>query len=498
MNLSILKTFIALILVPQFVFAEGAPSSESGTSSVSNAVNSIKDLIDENIVTPLGKMFEADPKEQVSNCNLTGEGKSLCEELVSVAEDLLFETAPNSFPLIDKKSSVELNSALQSYQSSVKNCHNHQLRAAKVCLSSENKDLQDAMTAMTLMTAAGNSTNQACTSMGKALGVASAALTAYQSVCAAAKSVCLPSCSKANTALQNITKIVGSVKLNSDVIMDPKVNVSALQAKLNSIQSKIVNLSKKDLVADDASTTAGKLNVCSNKYGQLLLSAATGVTSLSQAKKTADACAGASAGVAMNLDEKCKLSEHKNSQECICHLSPRTPGCSNSLDKIGSENSGLAVGSANPTDSQNKDNSLSGDLGGRGPTATADNKESGGGSRGAGGMPLAGGLGSSTAGGGGSGSPSGGAEQFPGTYSYDDSGSGGGGGWGSGGGGSWGTDGTAMDSGLEAYLPDGEKDPNALSGMSDEPSYVTPEGGKSNFEKVRQVYGEVRSTLLDK
>lgn len=506
MSMSIFKLIVSLFLIlPAVSFAEEGAAAGGAGSVIKEGFDTVKNEAASafnDFKKMLSGAFEADPKEKMSNCNMAGEGVAVCEEIHKITEDLLFETAPNGFPLIDQKSSALINTALQSYQSSVKSCHSHQLRASKVCLSSENRELQDAMTAITVFSSAGGaSANQACSSAGKALGLASAALTAYQSACAAAKSICLPSCSKANTALKSLQKSVGAVKLNTDVAADPKANVAAAQAKLNAIQSKIYNLVQKDLVPADKSSTAGKLDVCSNKYGQLLLSAATGVTGVMNAKKSADACAGNTSGVAsMNLDQKCKMTEYSNTQECICHLSPRTPGCANSLDKIGSDSSqGISIGGAGQVDTQNKSPGLGGsDL--RGPSGADINEKVGSGNNAsAGGMPSAGGLGSSTAGGGGGAGGSGDSSAaFPGTYSYDDSGSGGGGGWGGGGGGAWGADGLSTGDGLEAYLPEGEKDPNALSALSDEPTYVTPEGGKTNFEKVRQIYGEVRSTLLDK
>lgn len=518
--MSIFKLIVSLFFIfPAFALAE----DEAATDAGSGLVNGTKEFISD-AASDVKKFFagalEADPAESVSNCTL-GEGATgqpVCKQLTAVAKKLASAVvqAPDPrgittvpFTLLSAEDIKALQSAISSYETKVESCHKNQLLASKVCIASKNGELQDTMSAITAASAIGSSSSAqiACTAMGKTLGMASAALTAYQSACTAAKSVCLPSCYGANSALGTFQKVIDKTVINPKIKAYAAANpqfgsqlLSQAEMTLEGAKADLWSILSKDINAKDFSTTAGKLSVCTNKYGQLIASAGTGIKGLLDAKKSADNCASNTSGVAsMNLDQKCKISEYSNTQECICHLSPRTPGCANSLEKIGGEGSqGLSIGGASQVDTQNKKLGLSAsDL--RGPSAADLNEKVGTGGGGAGGMPSAGGLGSSTAGGGGGAGDSGGsAAAFPGTYSYDDSGSGGGGGWGGGGGGSWGTDGLGTGDGLEAYLPEGEKDPNALSASSDEPTYVTPEGGKTNFEKVRQIYGEVRSTLLDK
>lgn len=493
-------------------FAEQQPTPSSSGGILDLATEGLSD-----VKSQILKMFEADPKESVSNCTPTegATGTPICKQITASAKKLASATvsiSTNVVSLISAKDKATLTTAIQAYESSVEQCHRNQLRASQICIAANNNELQDTLTAITAVTAltASSSTNQACSTAGKTLGLASAALTAYQSACTAAKSICLPSCGTANKALLSLNKLADTVQINPEI---PALASSSLAANgpqairmanevLMAYKEKLDLDLAKDENAKDFSTTAGKLSVCSNKYVQLLGSAAVGVKGLLDAKRSADACANQSAGVAeMSLDQKCQLTQYKNTQECICHLSPRTPGCNNGLEKIGEGSSlSLAVGAAAPGETSNNKLSLGDDLT-RSPSGSTSEKPSpAGGSGPGGGLPLSGGLGSSTAGSGGTGGGGNndGSGAYSGSYGYDDSGSGGGG-WGAGGGGgSWGTDGLTSGQGLEAYLPDGEKDPNAMSALSEEPSYVTPEGGKSNFEKVRQVYSEVRSTLLDK
>lgn len=73
-----------------------------------------------------------------------------------------------------------------------------------------------------------------------------------------------------------------------------------------------------------------------------------------------------------------------------------------------------------------------------------------------------------------------------------------GGGGGGGGGGGWGARGGGSDSskGYRSYLPGGDKDPNKMAGQQSWTKEVTGQGGKSNWEKVKDRYRDNKSTLL--
>ena len=66
---------------------------------------------------------------------------------------------------------------------------------------------------------------------------------------------------------------------------------------------------------------------------------------------------------------------------------------------------------------------------------------------------------------------------------------------GSGGGGGGGWNGGDGDPALRKYLPGGERDPSSMAGKA-MIKEVTSQGGKSNWEKVRERYRDNKPTLL--
>lgn len=406
----------------------------------------------------------------------------------------------------DIKGDVKLQELLGKFTESYMPCHNRQNEAAKVCLECNNGSLAGTLgTVNSLLSVAGASgVADACSTMGKAMNIASTALTAYSAACGAIKTGCAWECRSANKALAEMQALIPNVTLACKVTTDPIPATRAMgeqecrssTARLKELVAQVKNAVDGESQVTNLGTVAGKYEKCWNEYGKIVTSAVAGAAQMMNHKKQADACEketrGTEVAAAAALD--CNDAKNANNTECICKLNPRNAGCSAAAaDYSGSDFDGRLpsnVGGGNNTGIPN----INANAGGSGASDLLSAASGGGsGSRGGGAMAAGGGgggFGGGSGGGGEAGSAPGGyGEALP---EYGDMGVGGGGG------GSWdsGAGYATEDTELEQYLPGAEGDPNANMAGLDFPTDVTTEGGKSNWEKVRERYSERHKSLL--
>lgn len=388
-----------------------------------------------------------------------------------------------------------LKTAALSYSSTHASCIKTQAAAEFVCNEKTSPTLNTTLNQlnMGLSLVAGVAVNDACSGMAKAFKLAQAGLTLYTTICSSAKATCGGFCSSSSAS---VVKMVGLIK-------DPDIQ-SAISA-----DSSISKTITKEADKEDPLAIAFKERKCTVDYTNAILSSSLGIASIIKSMQQAKQCDDASKGDPNKKEEdickdatkanteacKCKVPD---SPECICFKNPRTPGCANAFQKP-NENSAQNFGLNDPTGSGKKSGGPSGGPGGASmnDNGLGENKAMGsdGGGAGGAGAPMGGSAG--LGGGGGGGGAGKGAEIEAGRKGLNAnilSGAGGGGG-----GGSWGGFGGGGGSDkYRAYLPGGAKDPSrGVAGQQSWMKEVTGQGGKSNWEKVRERYQDNKNTLLN-
>lgn len=391
------------------------------------------------------------------------------------------------------------------------NCISRQGKAATACLEHLSENLQSGIASvnMLLSTVGSAAVTDTCSTFSKAMDVAKGAMTAYTAACGVMKAGCGWSCVQTRSGLEGLGKgLKASSAGTSCKVMLPETSpgyVAAEQACSNFISNYRTGLATldanvpKDLDAKDKKAIAGKAALCTGKYALLLASGATGILSLAnslkQGKECKDNTDGTGTTVAETAVDKCEDAANAQLPECICKANPRTPGCANSYQKANeSGDSRLTASGAeiNPAAINGKDG-LAGL--GLGSDSNAIGENSAGGSSDSGGIGAPMGGGGGLSGFGGAGGGSGGKEEAAKKGLNTDilSGSSGGGGGGFGG-----YRGAASDSKYRAYLPGGAKDPaQGVAGQQAWTKEVTGQGGKSNWDKIKERYRDNKNTLLN-
>lgn len=390
---------------------------------------------------------------------------------------------------------TELKEAADYYARFHGACTKSQATASWLCREKTSPKLQETMNSINMMASliSGVAVKDSCDTMGKIMRLGQAGLTAYTVACSAARATCESSCSSVYTNLQRI--------LASPLIKNPAMGELA-QGHLNQIKG----IANKDNGVGDANENKAvslKNQACTYEYTNMIVNAGVGIASLISSFKQASACGDAADGTAVAttptaaVKATCEKPENAQLPECLCLANPRLPGCANTLQKAGEASSSNFSAMSSP-------NAGSGSTGGSGsgidlssdpnrdPASANKSADSsgvgapaGGGGAGLGGG--GGGFGGGAAGAGGAGEKKGLSANILG------GGSGGGGG-----GGSWGSGGSSSSDNakLRPYLPGGEKDPNKMAGQQNWTKEVTGQGGKSNWEKVRDRYRDNNSSLL--
>lgn len=413
---------------------------------------------------------------------------------------------------IDVKSDIEIiKTAAKKYQEKQQECRDREDKANTYCLESRNPDLKNFISIAQVLTAGLSGMMDACSKFGKAMDLGNKAITAYQTLCSSWRGYCNAACGEAVGAVEKIKKQKDILIKNVEV----KANAEAAAAtarkdtatatackNLAANYGKQVNANTeaidRELKIDknDYRAVAQKLETCKG-YGKELATAALGGLAMLKSMATANKCEDdtkSSTAAATPTPVDCTIAANKqNNMTCICQDAPRTPGCNNGLDSATVAKNGDALRAASSGSyTPGTTGSNTGIDGGTGDGTDLSSKSPDGG--GGGSLPGApsgggGGLGGS---GGGFGGGAGGAEakKASGLNANILGGEGGGGG-----GGSWGGYGYDKDPALRQYLPGGAKDPAAMAGAAVS-KQVTSQGGKSNWEKVKERYRDNKPSLL--
>jgi hypothetical protein len=371
-----------------------------------------------------------------------------------------------------------IDKAAQGYSKQQQSCADKAALAEFICRENTNPEIVKALPIIqAALSALGGGVNDACSSFANAMDIANKALLAYQGTCAAAKATCQFSCSSAEKTLNATQKIVQG---------------QTEQQQPN--KKQILESIGEDLDPKTKNSVANHYETCGG-YATQLASAFIGAIGVLRSAGQSNKCDKQTSVTPTPTPIDCTIEANKALQYCICKASPRTVGCDSNLDNSANAKSASRVGSAVGTAGTTNSKGAS-DLGTGGDTFAGGSGGGGDGSGGsAPGAPVGGGAGID-GGGVGGGGPGGGAEKKSSSLNTNilggESGGGGGGGWGGHGSGSEGNG-----RGLRQYLPGGQKDPTALAGAGKvAPKDVTSQGGKSNWEKVRDRYRDNKPSLI--
>ncbi|WP_347355886.1 hypothetical protein [Bdellovibrio sp.] len=393
------------------------------------------------------------------------------------------------------------------------NCISRQGKAATACLENLSEDLQTGIASinMLLSTVGSAAVTDTCSTFSKAMDVAKGAMTAYTSACGVMKAGCGWSCVQTRGGLEGLGKGLKASEAGTTckpIVPPNHPQYAQMQAACSTFIAdygaglKILAANiPKDLNAKDKKAVAGKAALCTGKYAMLLASAGTGILSLANSLKQGKDCKdntdGTGTQVAEAAKDKCEDPANAQLPECICKANPRTPGCANSYQKAnesGDSRLTASGGEINPAAIGGKDGPGGLGLGSDSNALGENSAGSGSDSGGMAGAPMGGGGGLSGFGGSGGGGAGGKEEAAKKGLNTDIlSGSGGGGGGGFGG-----YRGAASDSKYRAYLPGGAKDPaQGVAGQQAWTKEVTGQGGKSNWDKIKERYRDNKNTLLN-
>ncbi|WP_413289338.1 hypothetical protein [Bdellovibrio sp. HCB337] len=425
---------------------------------------------------------------------------------LKVLEALLDER----YPKINVKDEITaLRQDVQLYVESQKACASREDKANYFCKESRNPDIKKYLMVAQVLSAGLSGMADACSKWGKVMDFGNKALTAYQAACSSMRGYCMSACGDAVKSIQN--QIRHSNELSKKVVdQSQKAIVEYTQQKndhevkryqrlQSNIPKRVESYQKEVLepelqVKNDFKSVQEKKVTCDG-YAAQLASAGVGILSMAKSFGEANECEDKTStdAVAAATPVDCSIPANKqNNMTCICQDAPRTPGCEGGLDNTLSAMNADSLRNAStsdfvPTAGGDKVN-LGGDAGGL--DLSSKGTDGGGGSSLPGG-PMGGGGGLGGSGGGFGGGPDKGqAARKSGMNTNILGGEGGGGG-----GGSWG--GGYADPALRQYLPGGQKDPKAMAAQSAEASkQVTSQGGKSNWEKVRERYRDNKPSLL--
>lgn len=427
---------------------------------------------------------------------------------------------PPNHILLPKSAVIEIAGGATSYARTHGFCVKAQSTASGLCREKENPKLQESLQQINMLAGMmnGMSLFDACSTMGKIMKISQMGLVAYTTACSTARAACEASCSNTwngyvrmgkavrahETHLRKPCELATLGPLSPDPQAANKEAFNSLCVKLTvattqTLSSALAN-SAPDMDENNPISIAAKNKACTYTYTGMLLNAGFGMLSLMQQLKQARQCDKQTDGTGteskvQTLEEKCKDPKNADQPDCICLANPRTVGCANGLQKPGEYSANGFTGGAGLDGSRAGGDRTLANTGGP-DIPNLDNIKNNNSDSGGGGVPAPSGGGSPLGGGGGlnggGGATAAGAGEKKG-LSADILGSGGGGG-----GGNWGGYGSAStNEKYRPFLPGGEKDPNkGLAGQQQWTKEVTGQGGRSNWEKIKQRYIDNRNTLI--
>lgn len=435
-----------------------------------------------------------DSAESTSSTALTTEGQSIVSNSKALAQAIQVADAASG------AKATELATSLSTYLDDQESCRSKEATATTYCLEKTNPGIAKALPIIqTLISGLSASISDSCSTLAKAMNIANEALLTYQATCGAAKGVCNYSCSSAVTKIKKAQADFSTLAKTAEAACKTKnaVNTAAAISCVNAIETPLQSLTAsvtKETNAKQDSSVAQKNATCGS-YATQLASALVGSIGVIKTMSQSNSCSSDTTSAATtSTDVDCTLEANATNTVCICKATPRAAGCSEGLDTTASAMAADSLRSAS-TGTYTAPGNSSTDLGSVADSTdlgAADTSSSTGSSSGLSSEGSASGLGGSSSAGGGTDAKSLAQQKTSGyntnVYSGDSSG----------GGGSWG--GYASEGSLRQYLPGGVKDPKKAAAIAAQTAIrkeVTSEGGKSNWEKIRERYRDQKSTLID-
>ncbi|WP_374073563.1 hypothetical protein [Bdellovibrio bacteriovorus] len=511
--------------VPAEGLVNGSTEQNNGTGTeVGNNLNLPGVGTLEEAIAKFNKKNATNSSED-ARMNVSSEGYTDDAQKVKAATSMLVQEA-QKMPVLgvmvnNPESLKSLDSAASWYSNGHGSCVKTQGAASYICSEKTSPKLHETLNQVnTYMNAFGAiaGVNDSCNAAGNAMATVKAGLTAYVTACSTARAACELSCSTVQSNLKRILEIVNAHESFSCSV-NPKTPAIQMETALSACADfialrdakfeEIKAIANKDndekgTIDAERKSVALKNVACTYSYANMVASALTGIASMVDSMKQASRCDEASRGTASaNKADICSDSTKAKSEECVCRnpqspeclcfKNPRTPGCTNTLQKS-AQNGESNSAKTGATDKNNLQGKIDGS-GLRNPAEAGLNAGNpNGGGDGGGNLPTGGGAGL--------GSSSGGSDATPTSASstkkpLDANILGGAGG---GGGGSWNSSSISGSSSSKyrAYLPGGAKDPNkGMAGQEIWAREVTGAGGKSNWEKVKDRYRDNKNTLLN-
>lgn len=461
-----------------------ATTSTTSSSSASTACNDTS-------ADPEGKASTNPPAGSDPTDNQkAGKGKkAACQALQQGVE----QQAEAAYKLGSKNGMTgdnfqELKKGYDEYIKNREDCLNGQASAATMCMEGLSPDI--ANTASSVNSTLGqltSSVSNTCSNFSNAMDIAKAGLTAFSGSCATAQGVCKASCSKAQSGLTSLqAKAKAALTTVKCTDTANTTCASALSSYTTALNSALTQAAAEQAATDETSV-AGKLKTCTDKYSKQLSSAMQGilgmVAGLLQGNQCEEETDGTTTEVAGTVADTCILAENATLPECICKANPLTVGCSTALSYSKTSTQQLSGGLEDKNSTSTTTDSTSLDSGTTMQQAEMSPSEGGVGA------PVGGGgagIGGSSVGQGGAKAEAAVKKGLDANILAGTSGGGSTGKW------------SAATDKLRQYLPGGKKDPAMnVAGQQAWTKEVTSEGGKSNWDKVKDRYRENRATLLN-
>ncbi len=398
-----------------------------------------------------------------------------------------------------------LEKDIKNYQVNQKDCAIREDKANTFCMESRNPDVKQYLVIAQVLMGGVSGMSDACSKFAQVMDAGNKMLTGYMALCSSWRGYCNSACGAATknikdakthsqTWVKNVKTLAGEKAANPQ---DPEKVACGTLAE--SFEGR-VDVARKEFLdrelktgGNDYKSVAKKLETCQG-YAKELASAGVGLLGMAKSFGQANQCDKSTSNTAPTPVD-CTVPENKqNNMTCICQDAPRTQGCNSGLDNAMAAKGADSLRSASTSDYTPATSSVNPgvDGGSGGANLASKSDTSGGGLPGAPAGGKAAGIdgGSGTNGGAGSGA----AAKASGLNTNILGGEGGGGGGGGRSGTGYGVDGGNS---LRQYLPGGIKDPTALAGQGAVVSKeVTSQGGKSNWEKVRERYRDNKPSLL--
>lgn len=423
-----------------------------------------------------------------------GKGKkAACEQIKGSFDQRARQISQSGTSVGLQTSFSSLEKDYNEYMKNREACLNGQADANNECLEGNSQNTSNASNGVgDVLGQVGQNASDTCGKFSKAMDIAKAGLAAFSAACGTAQGACSSSCSKASSGLKALVQKAQKEMSGGAKCTNPSQEEACkpLLAQYNSAINEGIGAAQQEMESSDAESVAGKQKICDTKYKGNMGNALQGLMGMLAGMMQGNKCEEETNGTAEQkgtLEDKCILPENASLPECICKANPLTVGCGASYAKIEANGSQYSGGLENKVNVDPSRDTASVETPSSGIEHGPMSSDSG-----AAGAPMGGGSAGIGGGGTGSGAGAGGGEGdgrsgLNANILAGTGGGGGSGGWGAGRGG---------DS-YRNYLPGGAKDPNkALAGQQAWTKEVTGQGGKSNFEKVKDRYFDNKGTLL--